>query len=222
MALMDYVRILVRRGWIMLLVAAIAAGSAYLLTREQTPVYRSTQVVVLQPSRADLGLSESIIRIMQSYALILRSSLIAEQVIESLQLDTVPTDLQSRVTVDANTLDLSIQIDVEDTQEQQANQIAAAYGQILIDYQNERNQDAQQEVRINVLRQDNPRASIVRPRPTVNAAAGGVIGLLVGGIIVFALEVMESGLIRRRADLETTLALPILATIPGDSSARGG
>ena len=76
MALMDYVRILVRRGWIMILVAAIAAGSAFLLTRGQTPVYRSTQIVVLQPSRADLGLSESIVRIMQSYALILRSSLI--------------------------------------------------------------------------------------------------------------------------------------------------
>jgi capsular polysaccharide biosynthesis protein len=216
MALMDYVRILVRRGWIMILVAAIAAGSAYLLTREQTPVYRSTQIVVLQPSRADLGLSESIIRIMQSYALILRSSLIAEQVIDSLQLDTVPTNLQSRVTVDANTLDLSIQIDVEDMQEQQANQIAAAYGQILIDYQNERNQRARQEDRIEVVPQDTPRASIVRPRPTVNAAAGGVIGMLVGGIIVFTLEVLESGLIRRRSDLESTLALPVIAAIPAD------
>jgi capsular polysaccharide biosynthesis protein len=216
MALMDYVRILVRRGWIMILVAAIAAGSAFLLTRGQTPVYRSTQIVVLQPSRADLGLSESIVRIMQSYALILRSSLIAEQVIDTLQLDTVPTDLQSRVTVDANTLDLSIQIDVEDTQEQQANQIATAYGQYLTDYQNDRNQRARQEDRIEVVPQDTARASIVRPRPTVNAAAGGVIGLLVGGVIVFVLELMESSLIRRRADLETALALPVLATIPGD------
>ncbi len=216
MNLMDYVRILVRRGWIMLLVAAIAAASAFLLTREQTTVYRSTQIVLLQPSRADLGLSESIIRTMQSYALYLRSSQRAEEVIETLQLDTVPTELQSRVTVDANTLDLSIQIDVEDTQEQQANEIATAYGQILVNYQNERNQRARQEDRIDVVPQDNARASIVRPRPTINAAAGGVIGLLVGGIIVFALEVMESSLIRRRSDLEDNLSIPVLATISGE------
>ncbi len=216
MNLMDYVRILVRRGWIMLLIAVIAAASAYLLTREQTPVYRSTQIVLLQPSRADLGLSESIIRTMQSYALYLRSSQRAEEVIETLQLDTVPTELQSRVTVDANTLDLSIQIDVEDTQEQQANEIATAYGRILVAYQNERNQRARQEDRIDVVLQDNARASIVRPRPTINAAAGGVIGLLVGGIIVFALEVMESNLIRRRRDLEDHLSLPVIAVIPGE------
>lgn len=216
MNLMDYVRILVRRGWIMLLVAAIAAASAFLLTREQTTVYRSTQIVLLQPSRADLGLSESIIRTMQSYALYLRSSQRAAEVIETLQLDTVPTELQSRVTVDANTLDLSIQIDVEDTQEQQANEIATAYGQILVNYQNERNQRARQEDRIDVVPQDNARASIVRPRPTINAAAGGVIGLLVGGIIVFALEVMESSLIRRRSDLEDNLSIPVLATISGE------
>lgn len=218
MNLMDYVRILVRRGWIMLLLALIAAGSAYVFTQGQTPVYKSTQLVLMQPSRADLGLSESIIRILENYAVYLRSSLQAAQVIENLQLDLTPEQLQGSVTVDADTLRMFIQIDVEDTSPDQANRIAAGYGALLRDYQNGRNQQARREDRIDAVLQDNPRASLSRPRTLITAVAGGVIGLLVGGIIVFMLEFLENNLVRRRDELEKNLQIPVIAAIPIDLS----
>ncbi len=42
MNLIDYGRILLRRDWITLLLAAIAAASARFLNSRQTPVYRAT------------------------------------------------------------------------------------------------------------------------------------------------------------------------------------
>jgi capsular polysaccharide biosynthesis protein len=212
MSLVDYLRIIVRRGWIILLLALIAAGSAYVLTQAQT----STQRVILQPSRADLGLSESIIRIMQSYAVYLNSSLRAQEVIDRLSLDLLPDDLQGRVSIEADTLRLTIQIDVDDTSPDQANRISTEYGRLLQDYQAERNQRARREDRIDVVIQDVAQASINRPRPLVNTAAGGVLGVLLGGVIVFVLEYLESNIVRRREDIEQILAVPVLAALPVD------
>ena len=59
MNLIDYGRILVRRGWIIILLAVIAAGGAYFLSTRQTPIYRSIQKVLIQPARIDLSLTES-------------------------------------------------------------------------------------------------------------------------------------------------------------------
>ena len=74
MNLIDYGRILLRRGWIILLLALIAAGSAYFLTSRQTPQYRAAQVVLIQPARTDNGLTLAIIQLMNSYQVYLKSS----------------------------------------------------------------------------------------------------------------------------------------------------
>lgn len=43
MQLSDYVRILARRGWLIVLAVALTAGSAFIFSRLQTPIYRATQ-----------------------------------------------------------------------------------------------------------------------------------------------------------------------------------
>jgi capsular polysaccharide biosynthesis protein len=48
----------------------------------------------------------------------------------------------------------------------------------------------------------------------VNALAGGVLGLLLGGVIVFVLEYLESSIVRRREDIERSMDMPVLAAIP--------
>ena len=55
MNLIDYGSILIRRGWIMLLLGIIAAGAAFIFSRQMTPVYRATQKVLIVPSRSDFG-----------------------------------------------------------------------------------------------------------------------------------------------------------------------
>lgn len=214
MNLLDYVRILVRRGWILALLAVIAAVSAYYLATQQAPIYRSTQRVLLQPARADLGLTEASKTLLGSHRLYLDSELIAQEVINNLQMDMTPGELKSKVTIVPDQNSLSIQIDVDLPDGDMANDVAREWGNMLIRYRNEENQKARREDRIDASLQDTARYSLLSPRPLINAAAGGILGLVLGGVIIFILEYLESSVVRNREDVERSLDLPVLAALP--------
>jgi capsular polysaccharide biosynthesis protein len=214
MNLIDYGRILVRRGWIIILLAAIAAGSAYFLASNQTPLYLSTQKVLMQPTRADLGLTEASKTLLGNHVAYLNSEFRAQEVIDRLQLDMTPGELKGNVTIAPDPLDLTIQIDVRMPDGNLANDIAREWGNLLIQYRVQQNQRARSEDHITASLQDNANFSLFSPRPLINAAAGAVLGLLLGGIIVFMLEYLESAIIRNRDDIEANLNLPVLAAIP--------
>ena len=52
----DYLNVLVKRGWIILLVAVITASSAYVFSTMQTVTYRSSIWLNVWPGRPDWGL----------------------------------------------------------------------------------------------------------------------------------------------------------------------
>ncbi|MEQ8673061.1 MAG: Wzz/FepE/Etk N-terminal domain-containing protein [Aggregatilineales bacterium] len=214
MNLGEYVRILVRRGWIMLLLAVITAAGAYLLTRNETPVYRASQTVLIQPSRSDFGLTEASRLLLNPLVVAINSQQIAQEIIDELQLDMTAPALKGDVTIAPDQLRLTIQIDVNSTDSELASNVARAWGLKLQDYRNERNATVRAEDRVEAVMPDFPQISQIAPRPTLTAIAGGLLGLLVGGMIVFILEVLESSIIRRRDDLERVLGVPVLATIP--------
>jgi capsular polysaccharide biosynthesis protein len=214
MNLADYVRILARRGWIMLLLAVIVGGSAFLLSRQQTPVYRSTQVVLIQPSRSDFGLTEASRLLLNSYVVFLYSEERAAEIIETLRLDMTPGQLMENATIAPDTTRLVVQIDIDSTDGDQANDIARAWGQKLVDFRSEANQQVQRADRVEAVLPDLPRYRLLSPRPYITGAAGAILGLLIGGVIVFVLEYLESSIVRRSEDLERTIEIPVLASIP--------
>jgi capsular polysaccharide biosynthesis protein len=216
MNLIDYGRILVRRGWIMLLLAALAAGGSYFLSARQAPVYRSIQKVLIQPARIDLSLTESSRSLLNNLREYLHSSLRAAEVIDTLKLDMTPLDLLGNVDIVAVPISLSIEIAVDLPDGELANRVARAWGERLVLFRDQENQKNRREDQVNALLQDNPQYALLAPRPTINAAAGGVLGLLLGGIIIFVLEYLESSVVRRRDDLERGMDLPVLAAIPID------
>lgn len=220
MNLIDYARIILRRGWIAILLAVIAAGAAYGFSQIMTPVYRGTQTILLVPSRSDLGLTESVIRIINSRRAYLDSDLVAQSMIDDLQLDYIASYLRGQTTISPNRDSLAIQIDVDlpaDSAEEAGaliSPIVAAWGQELIDFQNEQNQSSRQEDRIQAQPQDNPRVYKLKPNIPINTAIGGIGGLFLGAIIIFVLEYLESNIIRRREDIENTLGMKVLASVP--------
>jgi capsular polysaccharide biosynthesis protein len=216
--LTEYVRILARRGWIMLLLAVIAGGSAYFLSREQEPVYRASQVVLIQPSRFDLGITEASVRLLNSLAVYIDTETIAQSVIEDLKLDMTPGELKSNVTIAPDQLRLTIQIDVDNKDPKVASDVALAWGRKLEAYRNEQNQLARREDRVNAIPIDFPAISQKSPRPKITGAAGAILGLLVGGVIVFMLEYLESSVVRRSEELERMANAPVLASIPNFDS----
>lgn len=214
MNLADYGRILIRRGWIIILLALLAAGSAYFLSSRQTPVYRAIQIVLIQPARSDFGLTESSKAQLNSLRLYLDSTFTGERVIDALQLDMTPAALKGAVKISVDQLTLSLTISVDLPDGELANRVAKAWGEQLVQFRNQENQKVRREDQVNALLQDNPRYDLLAPRPIINAAAGGVLGLLLGAIIVFVLEYLESSVVRRREDVERVLDIPVLAAIP--------
>lgn len=212
----DYAQIVLRRWWIIILAMVLAAGSAYLISSRMTPVYRATQKVLVQPSRTDFGLTQASSLLLEPAVVYLDSSLRAQEIIDDLSLDMLAQDLLDNAYIASDGQRMVIQIDVDSTDPEVASRIAKAWGQLAVQYREEQNQRARREDRTIAVLQDEPVARQIAPTAMINAAAGVLLGLLFGVLLVFGLEFLESAVVRRRDDLERSLGIPVLAQIPGE------
>jgi capsular polysaccharide biosynthesis protein len=218
MNLMDYVRIIRRRWWIVVLLVILSMGSAFAFSKLQTPIYRSTQTILMKPSRVDYGLAEATTRLLRSYVVWLNSTERAQQVVDDLQLDMVPQALIGDVTIDTDESRLSLTIDVDLPNGELANQIARRWGEVFVDWRNSENQRTRYDERIDAELIDYPTYGQIRPSTRINVIAGAVLGLLLGGVIIFVLEYLDSNVIRHRDDVERSLELPVLGAIPAEDA----
>jgi len=218
MNLTYYVRILIRRGWIIALAAVITAGAAFGFSKLQTPTYRATQYVLLQPARNDYGLTETLRYLLRSYVVFLNTDEQAANAIERLQLDMTPGEVRGHTIISSDPTQLTVQIDVTMEDGPTAARIATELGRLLVEERTEDNRDLQREDRIEARLIDTATYGQYTPRTMINTIAGAVLGLLVGGAVVFVLEYLESNIVRRREDVERFLDLPVLAAIPAEDT----
>jgi capsular polysaccharide biosynthesis protein len=216
MSLSDYVRILGRRGWIIPLLALLTALSAYVFSIVQTPIYKSTVLVSIQPARPDFGLTSSARDLLRSYVSVIDTDTFAQKVIDdpNIQLDVTASDLRSDVTIASDASRFVIQIDVENQNPEVANKIAQKWAELLADWRNTQNQKVRQEDYVDALIIDPPKASLDSPKTRINVLAGGILGALLGGVVIFVLEYLEAGILRSPQDVEHALALSVLGAIP--------
>jgi capsular polysaccharide biosynthesis protein len=214
MELQDYIRILRRRGWIIILLMVMTAAAAFAFGKLQTPIYQSSVEILVQPARADWGITQSAKILLRSYASWMNTNTRAREVIDLLHLDRVPADLLGDVQVASDESRLIIQMTVEDPDGDLANDIAQAWTDIFIQWRNAENAKQRKEDRVEAFQLDPPRYALDRPKWKINLVAGLVMGTLVGAVITFALEWIESGVVRRPDDIDRFLGLPLLGTIP--------
>jgi capsular polysaccharide biosynthesis protein len=214
MNLLDYGRVFIRRGWIVALAIVITAGAAYGFSRLQTKEYRATQKVLMLPARNDFGLSETLRNLLRSYVEYLYTDNVAQAVINNLQLDMQAGDLRSNTRIDSDPTSLTIQITVDLPDGPQAAAIATEWGRQLVEWRAQRNSELRREDRIEGQLLDTAAYSQHRPNTRINVIAGAILGLLVGGIVVFVLEYLQAKLLRRPEEVERLLNLPLLAVVP--------
>lgn len=196
-----------------LLLAALTAGAAFAFSRMQTPVYEATARLLIT-SRPDFGQTQAARELRQDFATYLYSSLRAQDVISELQLDMTPTDLLADAEIAASTSENVVQVRVESTDPDLAKQIARTWAEQLIAWRRVENANFPREDRIKAELLDNPTVGLDRPQTRVNVAAGAVFGALLGILLVFILEWIESGIVRRPDDVERYLEIPVIGTIP--------
>ena len=125
-----------------------------------------------------------------------------------------PQQLLADVTIAPSTDSNIIQIQVENSNPDLANDIARVWGEQLIIYRQQENAGLREEDRIKAQLLDDPQAGLTSPRTTINTLAGAIFGALLGVIIIILLEWLEAGTVRRTEDVERFLDVPLIGQIP--------
>jgi len=210
----EYIDILRRRGWIIILAAVITAVSAFAFSKLQTPVYRSSMEVSIQLARPDLGLTQSAKQLLSSYANVMWSEKRADLVIQTLGLYMDPRDLKGDVKIVSDESIMIIKIEVDNPDGELANQIANTWAQLLVQWREEQNSRQDKEDRVFAEIIDPASYSLLRPKTSVNVAAGGLLGITMGTLVVFGVEWLQAGIIYDPADLEAETGLAVIGAIP--------
>jgi capsular polysaccharide biosynthesis protein len=223
--LRDYVRILIQRGWIVVLTAIVGAVSAFLFSRFLvTPEYRSDVLLsVLSTRTGDYGSNLGAKAVVNNFAETIRQDdELAAVVADRTRLDLPPDALKGRIQVDPDELNVTITIRAIDRDPIIAKQIAQTYAQAFVEARDILNQkmDQRDRVEVRILRnaRDGERS---KPQTRVNTMAGAVLGGLLGLLLVFALEYAAAGTIRGPQDIERFLGANVLGTVPPVTSTNG-
>jgi capsular polysaccharide biosynthesis protein len=215
MEIKTYLRILRKRGWIILLTALIAGAAAFGFSKMQDPTYRARILVSVVPARADWGLGNSLKDLLRNYQTNLLTHRMADQVIDRAQLDMNSYEFLAEIEANPEPDRFVMEIVAKDRDPQTAITIVQTMAQIFVDQREAWNQLQDKRDRIDISIVDDARdAPQWKPNSKMNALAGLILGALAGALIVFALEWLESGVLRSTEDVEKTLGTSVLGTIP--------
>ena len=210
----DYIRILRKRWWIIVVAVVLTAGSALLFSKLQHPEYTSTAEIVIEPARPDWGLAQSAKMLLRTYMTVADSYSWAQDVIDEMELPMTPEQLRGNARFAAEDDRMVIKLEVDAYDGDQANDIARAWAERLVQWRDSQNQRQNKEDRVYAYLRDQPRYVQSWPKTKIVTAAGGILGLVIASVIIFFLEWLEAGIVRTPQDLEHQLNLSVMGTIP--------
>lgn len=223
MPLKEYLRILWKRGWIIIVLAIVTTASAVVFSKLQRPIYRSSVRINVIPGRLDLGLTESIKSLMRNYAANIRAKTTLQEVINRTQQDMTPGILANHVKVSPIVEDYMVQIDVDDYDSVTAQQLAQTTAVVFVEKIKVSMQDQNKSDRVSVdLLDPADPAYVQSPKEKFNAMAGGVFGVALGVLLVLGLEWLDSGVIRSSDDLERAVGTAVLGVVPTEERPATG
>lgn len=221
MDLREYWNIARKRGWIVILVAAVAAVAALGVSLVMPETYKATIQLSANPARADWGLNQATQDLLRNYVLNIKSHRMTQEAINRAQLDMSTYDFLADLDVSADSSTLSITIQAESHDPEEARLMAQTLADVFVEERREWNAEQDKRDRIFVEKVDDildvPLAS---PKTKLNMAAGAVFGAIVGGIIVFFLEWLQSDILRTPADVDRAIGGTVLGAIPASSESR--
>lgn len=218
MELQDYLNILRKRGWIIIALALLAAAAAFGFSLTQTKIYRASAKVSVVPGTPDWGLGNTAKDLLRNFVINIDTHDMAQKVIDRAQLDMTTYDLLERTEVSSDSSNFTIQIDAKDERPDVARQIALTLSDIFVEertaYYNQ--QDKRDRIEVKVVDHviDAP---LFRPNPTLNGAAGLVLGAVLGTILILWLEWLDADVLRTPQAVEKHLGLPVLGAIPAQA-----
>ena len=213
--LRDYTGVIRRRYWIVLIVAVIAALTAYFYSSRQEPVYQAGVSVLVIPNGIDYWTIQAIERLMNTYVDHVRTWEIAQRVVEQKQLDVPPGDILSELRTIVVPTSYKVVIQAESASPERAILVANGFAEEL-----ERLAKSEQSsgpggdifLRAQVLDKASS-APQIGPRVRFNAAVALVLGTMAGVVLALAMEFLDPR-VRLREEAEQLLGVSSVACIP--------
>ena len=210
-----HLRALIRRAWIVPLVATIAMATTFGVGQFRPRVYRATVYLNVWPARLDFGLQQTIKGLMRNYAGTIRSRENALRVVNDLELDITPEQFIAKLRVEPIESDYRIRVDADDHDRIMARDIAQRAGDVFIEQIKVDMVEQEMRDRVEVTILDNALPGrLVEPNWTLDLLASGLFGLIAGVAVVFVLERLDAASIRTSQDAEAQTGVAVLGVIP--------
>jgi capsular exopolysaccharide synthesis family protein len=225
MHLTEYFFGVVRRIWLVALLGALVAGGAYFYSRAIPRVYAaSTTLLVGQSLMRDQTYNQLLAaqRLSQTYAQLAATRPLAQRVIERLELPDTPAEIQAKVQGHAPTESLFVYLTVRDDDPERAARIANALALELVAIAPavpilgpdgtpiEPGPNAPRMLAIieSAVPPDGPES----PRTALNVVVGGMAGVALALVLIFALE-LANDRVRNAGRVRNRTGLPVLGTL---------
>jgi capsular polysaccharide biosynthesis protein len=131
--LREYWEIARKRGWIIVLVAVIAAGAALGVSLLMSETYKATIQLSANPARADWGLNQATQDLLRNYVLNIQTHRMTQKAIDRAQLDMSTYDFLANLDVSADSSNLSITIQAESHDPEEARLMAQTLAFVFVD-----------------------------------------------------------------------------------------
>jgi capsular polysaccharide biosynthesis protein len=211
--LTDYLAVVRKHWWLVLLAAGVTAASAFAFAKLQTPLYRSS-VVLQVTGRVDYGTTLALNNQLRQLTNRIRTHNLAREVDSRYQFDLGSERLLEKIHAQAFPDTTSIQIDVDDTDPARAQQIARGFAQVFVEREAAAMEGVPTSERRVVELLDEPTPPrLYWPQARVFVLSGLLLGALIGLVLAFAREYLDDSL-KTPAEVERYLGLPTLAVIP--------
>jgi len=225
MELWEYLEVLLRWGWVIVLVTALCTAAALGLIQLQAPRYTSLVEITVRPERLDLQLSQTTIRVLRNYVSSIESEGMARRVIERLGLTGLtPAQLSDKIDGDAEEAEFKIMIEVTDPDPLFAQQLAQTVAQLFVEDVQAfaQRQDPLDRLVATMLNGGAQAAYQSWPRKKLLAFAGVGGGMMLGLLAALALEGSRVEVVQTPQQVEQWLQLPVMGSIPSARQTGGG
>jgi capsular polysaccharide biosynthesis protein len=205
------------------LVAIVAALAALGVSMIMPETYRATIQLSANPARADWGLNQATQDLLRNYVLNIKTHRMTQDAINRAQLDMSTYDFLANLDVSADSSNMSITLQAESHDREEARLMAQTLADVFVEERRDWNSEQDKRDRIYVEKVDDIRdVPLTSPNVKLNVVAGFVFGVIVGGLIVFFLEWLQSDILRTVPDVEKKVGVTVLGAIPAGSESKVG
>jgi len=217
-SLREYFFVLIKRLWLILLLTVICIGASGIISfYVLKPEYQTfTTLMVGRPkdyqnTNQQLDYNEIMVnqQLVTTYGELVKSRVVADDVIRDLKLDIPFDEFKDKVNVNLVKDTEIIKIEVTDGDPELAAAIANKTAEVFMD----KVKDIMNIENVQIIDRAQVTDKPVKPRPFLNMAIAGVLGLMAGIFLAFILEYFDNT-IKTQEDVQKYLGLSVIGTIP--------